>query len=166
MAIQHRSAQRSAIFYAAAFHDKSTKHPQHFPNQVLKEFQAETHAKPLLVRSWSQRDSSRRNPRYFESDGLVVTARSFADNSHLLSVLQPVLKTGLKNDFFLDNGVPHSNFSSIKTLLVDHLPFLPHDPLKPLRCAAQLGWLVLPASSYQEYEAHIHGLRLKLKKVN
>mgnify|MGYP003674564102 CR=1 FL=1 len=148
LSIVHRRVfQRSAIIYQTAYRlNKEFPHGTK-PLSLLNEFSQNADADSYILRSWSPRRSGRQGSEFYRSDQTIVSAHSFEGQSSGRRSLQQILNKAIQMEFTMDRGVPYPSFSTANALLIDHAPSLRHDPLKLLRCAAFLGWTIIPAVS-------------------
>lgn len=153
--------QRATVLFKSALQVEKEAKLSSSRLNVLNEFRDKANAKPLSVPSWRTMQT-RHSQKFIEGKGVVATLANFADKPPVRSVLQHIFDIGLRIDYSLDNGIPYPHFRTVNTILVDEIPHIPNDPLKPMRCASFLGWIMIPAESFGEYERLFKHLKKRL----
>jgi hypothetical protein len=133
------------------------------PNRVLHEFAERTDAEYVVVPSWTEGQSSRRSHKLLKGGDLVATAANFAEGQSIRRSLDPIISYGIRLQYSLDNGIPYLTSDSLNTIFVDQIPRASHDPLKPMRCAAFFGWVMLAPASFADYERAVAKIDRKLR---
>lgn len=136
------------------------------PGQVFQELRERKRGHSLLIPSWVEPAKSRRSIKFITTDHIVATTAYFAETTSVRARLEPILNFGMRFQYSLDNGVPYKHSASVNTIIVDEIPEIRHDPLKPLRCAAFSGWSIVAPDSYQNYERTVASIDRRLKRAS
>ena len=158
-----RQAYRRAAVLIKETLEFALRNPPLQPNRVLHEFVEHTDAEYVIVPSWSRSQKGRRSQRLLKGGDFVAAVAHFSEGRSIRRTLDPLISYGIRLQYSLDSGIPYLTSDSLNTILVDEIPRAPHDPLKPMRCAAFFGWIMLAPTSFADYERAVDRIDRKLR---
>ncbi len=164
--IRRSALRRTAILLDLGSRLDNKSSTQLSPEQILRIFREQFDAQPASLPPWGQQGENRRVNKFLMARKIIATSVNFVHRRSVQPILQPIIDFGFRAGFSLDRGVPYPVAQSVNTLLVDEIPKVPHDPQKPLRCAALAGWLMITPRPFDEYEQVVANANEELRAVD